>query len=356
MVHIASYLIPRPFRDMVICSDTKQNAEAIILAGTRISTAALVVFAVTRYTPSSSLRNNIMLCIGGCLSLPATLLSLSGLGCVGAFHLIQDRTTKNLMRVAGLVAVSYAALEFHDIWKFGLIEPVFSWLGKKFAEPLATGLRKTTAFIQQYFPPQPLKDVNPFNVRSQQDAERVILAAERIAAGALVAFLLFRYGPVLNRTTAGRFLPIAVFAGCYSLSVPATVIAASTFNIIGLIESIVNEQLTKETVAIVGVNYLAGSAFNVPFPIKFTAGVIVGRLIMWMCKWPLTHEHFALVGTVESLSIMRAYNQKVAPTPWMPYFFNKPLQSSPNLLDKVFVRVAQRYSGTAFRYLGRAVK
>lgn len=355
MVHIVSYLIPRPVRDMIICSDAKQSAEAIILAGTRISTAALVVFAVTRFIPYSPIRKNIMLCIGGCLSLPATLLSLGGLGCVGA--LIQEGATKNLMKVAGLVVVVNAVLEFHDILKFGLMEPVFSWAVKKLAEPLAKDMRISSAFIQEYFPPQPLKDVNPFNVRSEQDAERVVLAAQRIAAGALVAFLLFRYGPVLNRTYAGRFIPLASFAGCYILSVPATLIATSSLIITSLIESIMKRQLTKETIAIVGVNYLVWSHWNVSFPIKFTAGVIAGSLIMQVAKWPLTNGHFALLGTLESCSvIMPCYKQQPVPTPLMPHFFNKIFLSSPNLLDKVFVRVAKQRSGTAFRYLGRTAK
>lgn len=359
MVHLASYLIPRPLRDMVF-SDPKQSAEAIILAGTRISTFVLILLAVTYSTPSrvsSTLRNNIILCVGGCLSLPATVLSLGSFACVGVFQLIQDGATKNVMRVAGpLVAISYAILEFHDTWKFGLLEPAFDWIRQKFAEPLAHVVGKTRAFIQTYFPPQPLKDVNPFNMRFQQDAERVLLAAQRITAGALMAFLLFRYGPVLNRMKAGRFLPLAGFAGCYSLSVPATLIGTSSFITVGLIELIVKRQLTKETFAVIGVNYLAWSHWNVSFPIKFTAGIITGSLIMWMAKWPLTNGHFALLGTLETFSIIRAYDQEVAPTPLMPHFFNRAFQFSPNLLDKMFVKVSQRYSGTAFRYLGRPVK
>jgi hypothetical protein len=342
----------------MIFSDAKQSAEASILAVARITTAALVVFAVACYTPSSALRRNILLSIGGCLSLPATLLTLGSIGCFKAFHLIQKGATKNLMKVVGLVAASYAVLEFHDIWKFGLIEPAFSWAGKKLTDPLAKGKRISSAFIQKYFPPQPLKDVNPFNVRSQKDAERVLLAAQRIAAGVLVAFLAFRYAPVLSRMYAGRFISLAGFAACYTLSVPATLIASSTFLTTVLIESIRKRQLTKETMGIVGINYVVwGNCTILPIPARFLAGVTVGRLTMWMAKWPLTYEHIVLFGALESFSaIMPGYQQQPAPTPLMPHFFNKIFLSSPNLLDKVFITIAQRHSGTAFRYLGRVAK
>lgn len=355
MVGIASYLISRPVRD-VIFSDAKQSAEAIILTGMRIGTAALVIFAANRYIPSrlsSIAQRNMTICIGACLSLPATMLTLGGLVSVEVFDWVQDGATKNFMKGVKLVAVYYAALEFHDIWEFGLLEPAFSWIREKLSEPLARGLRKTTAFIQEYFLLQPLKDVNPFNVRSQQDAERVLLAAQRIAAGALAAFLAFRYSSVLNRTNAGCFLFIAAYAGCYSLSVPATFLASSTFLTIGLIESIVTRHLTKEAVGIVGVNYLALSRWNVSYPVKFLVGTTVGGLMMWISKLPLTREHFVLVGVLEVLHQMRFYKAEVGASPYMPHFFNKTFQSSPNLLDKVFIRVAQRYSGVAFRLLGR---
>lgn len=357
MTRIASYSIPRPLRD-VLLSDAKQSAEAVILEGSRICLAAGVVFAVAYSTPSilSTLaQRNIVICIGGCLSLPATILAMGSLGLYrGASHLIQGEANKTLMRGAGLVVASYAALEFHDLWKFGLLEPLLSRIGKKLAEPCAKGMRISSTFLQRYFPPQPLKDVNPFNMRSQKDAERVLLAAQRIAAGALMAFLLFRYSPVLKRMQGGRLLPVALFAGCYSLSVPATLLATSAFMTSVLMELILKQQLTKETLALVGVNYLVWSGFNAPFSLKFMAGVTLGGLI-WMGKLPLTPA-LTLLGTLESFHLMRGYKEEIAPTPLMPHFFNKIFQSSPNLLDRVFVRVAERYSGAAFRYLGRAAK
>jgi len=340
-------------------SDAKQSAEAVILAGSRIFLAAGVAIAVAYSTPSilSTLaQRSIVICIGGCLSLPATILAMGSLGLYrGASHVIQGEANKTLMRGAGLIVASYAALEFHDLWKFGLLEPLLSRIGKKLAEPCAKGMQISSTFLQRYFPPQPLKDVNPFNMRSQKDAERVLLAAQRIAAGALMAFLLFRYSTVLKRMQGGRFLPVALFAGCYSLSVPATLLATSAFTTSVLMELILKQQLTKETLAIVGVNYLVWNGFNAPFSLKFMAGATLGGLMIWTNKLPLTPA-LALLGTLESLHIMRAYNKEIMSTPLMPHFFNKIFQSSPNLLDRVFVRVAERYSGAAFRYLGRAAK
>ncbi|MBS0648212.1 MAG: hypothetical protein JSS10_03190 [Verrucomicrobia bacterium] len=328
MTSYAAYLVPRPIRD--ILRFDRQSADAAFFALSRVTLAGLVVFAGMAFDEWTQKRfsllaqRNILICAGVCLSLPATILSASLAGMwVGVSHLTQKVAHRNFLKGAGLIVASYASLELHDRFKWGLCEPLLQWSFKagvassravfEFFQritpsPIRKRLSHISAVVSWNLPPQPLKDVNPFNVRTQEDAERVVLAAQRIAAGALIAFLALRYTPI-KRTPGNFLLAIGSIAGCMSLSIPACLIGGSVFFSFGLVETVRKKNWTLSCII--------------------------------------------LVGTYQTFESMPAYKEKIGATPFMPHWFNRIFQSSPNLLDKLFVIVAKKCSGVVFRALAR---
>lgn len=327
MTSYAAYLVPRPIRD--IMRFDQQSSDAALFALSRVLLAGSVAFAGmtfdewTRRRFSILAQRNILICSGVCLSLPATVLSVSLVGIwEGISHLTRDVAHRSLLKGAGLIAASYAILEIHDRFKWGLCEPLFEWgVKKRIAKssiihffqritpgPIRTGFNHISAVVSWNLPPQPLKDLNPFNVRTQDDAERVFLAAQRVAAGALMAFLMLRYSPT-ERTPLNFLKALGVIAGCLGLSVPVFMISGSVFMSVRAVESV--------------------------------------RKKDWVFSC------IGLLGTYEVFRALPAYKEEIVAAPFMPHWFNRILLSSPNLLDKLFVIVAKRCSGVVFRCLGR---
>jgi hypothetical protein len=327
MTSYAAYLVPRPVRD--IMRFDQQSSDAALFALSRVLLVGSVAFAGmtfdewTRKRFSILAQRNILICVGVCLSLPATVLSVSLVGIwEGISHLTRDVAHRSLLKGAGLIAASYAVLELHDRFKWGLCEPLFEWgVKKRIAKssivhffqritpyPIRRGFNHIAAVVSWNLPPQPIKDLNPFNIRTQEDAERVILAAQRIAAGALMFFLAIRYPPI-KRSPLNSFLAFGSIVGCCSLSIPAFLIGCSAFFSIHFIESMREKDWINSCIGLVSIYMI--------------------------------------------FEKMPAYKEEIVATPFMPHWFNRILLSSPNLLDKLFVIVAKRCSGVVFRCLAR---
>lgn len=159
------------------------------------------------------------------------------------------------------------------------------------------------ASIQGYFPPQVLRDINFFNVRSPTEAAYRLRTLQRVAAAGLGAYLFFRYEPlkqlqVSHIPYASAALDIATFFAGYSVCSPAA------FLILG------------------GATFYEGS-------VKILSGAehkIIGRIVLGALMVGFGYINCHLYRTIDFC-----------------------FYSSPDPLDKVFTIVAARYSEPMWR-------
>lgn len=144
------------------------------------------------------------------------------------------------------------------------------------------------------FPPQPIRDLNPFGIKTPTETVRLLLALQRTAAASLGVFLFLRYGPALQTRMPSYTVGTLTMIVGYCLSAPAASMGFGAFTF-------------------------------------YQGGVYIS---MHLKNKNITYTVFGIAAMACSYGIFDTYQM--------------PLLGPPNFLDKVFIKIAGRYCDAVF--------